>query len=94
MERVMAALLVLVSSCKLAFQRLMASTDDARADMSQRQRTTIALVKNMDVLPLECLLALFLCGLLVRNCNSANQEISNDALHVAYYAFHILVHLC
>ena len=62
--------------------------------MSERQRTTIALVKGMVVLLLEYILALFLCGFLVRNCNWANQRNSDDALQAAHYAFHILVHLC
>ena len=94
MERVMAALLVLASSCKPALERLKASTGDARPDMSERQRTTIALVKGMVVLLLEYIPALFLCGFLVRNCNLANQQNSDDALQAAHYAFHILVYVC
>ena len=62
--------------------------------MFERQRTTIALVKGMVILLLECILALFLYGFQVRNCNSANQQNSDDALQAAHYTFHILVHLC
>ena len=91
-ERVMAALLVLVSSCEPALERLKAPTGDARPDMSERQRTTI--VKGIVVVLLEYIPALFLCGFLVRNCNRANQQNSDDALHAAHYGFHILVHLC
>ena len=58
----MGALLVLVSSCKPALERLKASTGDARPDMSERQWTTIALVKGMVVLLMEYIPALFLCG--------------------------------
>ena len=83
MERVMAALLVLVSSCKPALARLKASAGDARPDMSERQRSTIALVKGRVVLLLEYTLAVFLCGSLVRNCSWANQQNSDDALQAA-----------
>ena len=57
----MAALLVLVSSCYPALERLKAPTGDAPPDMSGRQRTTIALVEGMVVF-LEYIPALFLCG--------------------------------
>ena len=86
----MAALVVPVSSCKPALERLKASTGDTRPDMSERPQTTIALVKGTVVL----LRALFLSGFSVRNCNWANQQNSDDALQAAHYAFHILVHLC
>ena len=58
----MALLLLLVSSRKRALERLKASTGDARHDMSERQRTTVALVKGMVVLLLEYIPSLFLCG--------------------------------
>ena len=90
----MAALLVLVSSCKPTLECLKASTGAARLDMSERQRTTIALVKGMVVLLIEYISPLVLCGFLVRNCNWANQQNSNDALQAGHYEFHILVHLC
>ena len=48
----------------------------------------------MVVLLLEYIPALFLCGFLVRNCNWANQQNSDDALQAAHYAIHILLHLC
>ena len=85
----MAALLVLVSSCKPALERLK-STGDARPDMSERRRT----VKGMVVLVMEYIRALIVCGFLVCKCHCANQHISDDALQAAHYAFHILVHLC
>ena len=94
MERVIIALLVPVSSCKRALERLKASIGDARPDMSKRQRTTIAVVKGMVVLLLEYIPALFLSGFMVRNCNWANQKNSDDALQAAHCVFHILVHLC
>ena len=89
----MAALLVLVRSFKPALERLKASTGDARPHMCKRQRTTIALLKGMVLLLLEYIAAPFLCGYLVRNCNYANQQNSEDALEAAHYAFHILVRL-
>ena len=64
MERVMAALLVAVSSCTPALARLAASTGDARPCMSPIQRTTVAKVKGLVVLLMEYIPALFLCGLL------------------------------
>ena len=79
-ERLMTAPLVLVSSCKPSLERLKASTSDSRPNMSERHRTTIALVKGMVVLLLEYIPAQFLCGFRVRNCNWANQHHSIDAL--------------
>ena len=83
-----------VRPCKPALERLKASTGDARPNISDRLRTTIALVKGMVVLLLEYIPSLFLCGFLVRNYNRANQQNSDDdALQAAHYALHILVHL-
>ena len=72
----MAALLVLVSSCKPALERLKAFTGDARPKMCERQRATIVLVKGMVVVLLEYIPALFLRGFLVRSPNLANQPNS------------------
>ena len=51
--------------------------------MFERQRTTIALVKGMVVLLLEYIPVLLLCVFLVRSCNWANQQNSDDALQAA-----------
>ena len=92
MQRVMAALLVLVTSCKPALERLKASTGDARPDMSKRQRTTIALSKGWLYYSRSASLPYSSVVFLVRNCNWANQQISDDALQAGHYALHILVH--
>ena len=87
----MAALLLLVSSRKPALEHLKASTGDARHDMFERQKTTVALVKGMVVLLLEYLPALFLYGF--SGSQPQMGKNSDDALQAAHYAFHILVHL-
>ena len=93
MEKVMAALFVPLSSCEPALERLKASTGNACPHMSERQRSTIALVKGMVVLLMEHIPAIFLCRFLIRNDNWANQQNSDDALQAAHHVFHILVHV-